>query len=286
MIAFITSVRHPLNSNSYPRVIELLDRTIKSVCRQTDPDFRVVVVCNEIPDLPPRDRVEFTKVDFPPPSCNTTAQTGLDAIRLDRGSKYFVGLLHAARFEPSHIMFFDADDYISRRIAAHVNENPDSDGWVIKDGYMYQEGSYFIRQLSDFHLWNGTCNILRFENLNVPRGLDTTVTQDEVTQRLDPFFLRGVLGSHPFTESYFNVLGKPLNPLLFCGAIYVTGTGENHSGLSKTSGNKRVDAAIAEDFGLPLVEFDARRYWSERAVQAAENVVVLGRRLWNIRGGG
>ena len=114
MLAFITSVRHPLNSNSYPRVIQLLDRTLSSVCRQTDRDFQVVVVCNEIPDLSSRDNVHFTKVDFPPPNRNASAETGLDAIRLDRGTKYFVGLLYAARFEPSHVMFFDADDYLSR----------------------------------------------------------------------------------------------------------------------------------------------------------------------------
>lgn len=264
MLTFITSVRHPHNSNSYERVVELLDRTLDSVCRQTDGDFHVLVVCNEVPELPERENVSFVKVDFPPPTRSEGAVTGLDAIRIDRGTKYFVGLLRAAELEPSHVMFFDADDYLSCRLAEHVNASPDANGWVIDKGYMYREGSYFIQELSAFHRWNGSCNILAFRLLNVPTDVSPTVTQEEIEDMLDPFFLRGILGAHPFTLNYYDVLGSPLERLPFRGAIYVTGTGENHSGYTSSSGQRRLDADIEAEFGIEAPQLDVRRYLGER----------------------
>ena len=50
MITFITSIRHPNNSIFYERVWDLLEATLYSVCSQTNGDFRVIVVCNEILD--------------------------------------------------------------------------------------------------------------------------------------------------------------------------------------------------------------------------------------------
>ena len=160
-----------------------------------------------------------------------------------------------------------------------MNGHPDSNGWVIKDGYIYRDGSYLIRKLSDFHLWNGCCHILRFEHLNVPHRLDPNITQDEVIGRLDPYFLRGILGAHLFTDSYFAIIGKPLERFPFRGAIYVTGTGENHSGLTKTFGGERIDATLTEEFGLPLVAFDPRRLWAERAAQAVEAGTAVANRV-------
>ena len=250
-----------------------------SVCRQDDPGFRVIVVCNDIPDLPVRSQVDFVRVDFPPPSRDTSAVTGLDAIRIDRGTKYFVGLLHAARFKPTHVMFFDADDYLSRRIAGYVNSHPGSHGWVIKDGYIYRDGSHFIQKLSDFHLWNGSCNILRFEYLDVPSDLVAPISQRDIIQRLDPFFLRGILGAHPFTDSYFDVIGKPLERFPFRGAIYVTGTGENHSGYSQAAGKERLDATLGDEFGLRLDDLDPSRLWAERAARAADKCIHAARRI-------
>lgn len=45
MFIFITAVRHPKTSASYERVESLLNRTLSSVCNQTDGEFRVIVVC-------------------------------------------------------------------------------------------------------------------------------------------------------------------------------------------------------------------------------------------------
>ena len=106
MIVFITSIKHPENSKSYDKVWALLNRTLSSVCNQIDRKFKVVVVCNRT--LPLEDKyktfeelIEFIEVDFSPVS-----QSGYDGIRIDRGTKYIVGLIAAKKYDPEYIMFF------------------------------------------------------------------------------------------------------------------------------------------------------------------------------------
>ncbi len=68
MIVFLTTVRHPVNSNNFEKVELLLNLTARSVLNQTDPDFRFVIVCNEIPDISVEDpRIVYHVVDSPPP---------------------------------------------------------------------------------------------------------------------------------------------------------------------------------------------------------------------------
>lgn len=69
MITFITSIRHPNSSHNYIRVWEILKKTLYSVCGQSNENFRVIVVANEIlDDFSDDNRIvntEFIEVDFP-----------------------------------------------------------------------------------------------------------------------------------------------------------------------------------------------------------------------------
>ena len=70
MLVFVTSVKHPNNSQSYEKVWRLLNNTLYSVCSQLDTDFLVVVVCDkQLPLFHHRELIEkyteFVEVDFP-----------------------------------------------------------------------------------------------------------------------------------------------------------------------------------------------------------------------------
>ena len=93
MLGFVTTVRHPLNSTSYDRVERLLEATLRSVCRQSDPDFCVVVVHNQLPKVELADnRVHFVQVGFPAPSEERTSRIDFSAHLRDKGTKYAVGI--------------------------------------------------------------------------------------------------------------------------------------------------------------------------------------------------
>jgi hypothetical protein len=60
-------------------------------------------------------------------------------------------------------MIVDADDCVSNRIAAFVNSHTDSNGWVLKNGYIYKEHDLVMRhERFRFNQLCGSCNILKF----------------------------------------------------------------------------------------------------------------------------
>lgn len=71
MIVFITSLKHPDTVASESTMIRLLERTLSTLEAQTDSDFRVIVVCHQIPQLSHTyPQAEFVLVDFPAPADN------------------------------------------------------------------------------------------------------------------------------------------------------------------------------------------------------------------------
>lgn len=261
MIVFITSLRHPDTANSYARVESLLDRTLNSVCNQTSRNFRVIVVCNQIPNLssiPPE--VEFVKVDFPPPSHLKGSKVNAVARAKDKGSKYVVGLLHASKYNAEYIMFFDADDLLSNRIVDYVESNSGNSGWYINKGYVYGDGGYLIKPKKQFHKWNGSSHIIRFELFNLPfELLGITPNQDLILKKVDNYLLTYILGNHQKTTEYFSNLGHPLQPLPFPGVVWVLDTGENNTGSGSISWGYPISKSLSKEFSLKLP--DKKLYW-------------------------
>ena len=251
MLVFITSIRHPRNSNSYLRVIRLLEQSLASVCAQTRPDFRVVVVCNEVPRLSERDRVDYVEVDFPPPSDLQKPTTGMSAIRIDRGAKYTVGLIHARQYSPDYIMFFDADDYISNRIVAFVKNYPRVHGWYFEQGYSYKQGSNRIELIDNFYKLCGTSHIFNQSLFDLPAALSVHSPLDSILSAIDPQYLNNMMGSHRVSRLIYSSRGFDLDRLPFPGAVWVLGNGENHSGLGGNSGNIPLTQDMIDEFQFP-----------------------------------
>ncbi|MDH3377678.1 MAG: glycosyltransferase family 2 protein [Gammaproteobacteria bacterium] len=250
MLVFITSIRHPRNCNSYDRVVQLLDQTLNSVCAQTSINYHVVVVANKTPDLVDRKNVHFVEVTFPPPSELEQPNTGMQAIRVDRGSKYVVGLIYAKRFMPDYIMFFDADDYISRRIVEFVEQNPTEDGWYFEHGYRYKYGSDKVTLLDEFNKACGTSHIIRYSLFEIPKELTVGSPLSSIEDKIDSRYLNFTLGSHRFARRQFREIGVTLSALPFPGAVWVLGNGENHSGKKGRPGDLPLTDRIREEFTL------------------------------------
>ena len=227
MIVFITSIKHPKNSKSYDHVWRLLSRTLASVCNQINQDFKVIIVCNHTLPLETKydQFVEFIEVGFPP-----VDQSGYDGIRIDRGSKYIIGLIAAKKHNPDYIMFFDADDYVGNDISLHANTHIGGNGWIINKGYTLA-GNKLRREEANFNKICGTSNILNYQLVMTEIYSDLTEEsgQDEILDKTDEYYLKFVIGSHKFAEPYFNKKGSPLSSFPNYAAVYVTGTGENHS---------------------------------------------------------
>jgi hypothetical protein len=255
MIAFITSLRHPLNCASYVRTGELLDRTLRSVCAQSDGGFTVLVVANRRPAVSCRDpRIEFVEVPFPPPGPGQGDSEPRAAVRMDKATKYVAGLVRARALGAGHVMFFDYDDFVHRDIAGFANATPAADGWYIDRGYVHWEGSGRITPVEAFRKLCGTSHILACRLFELPAALERAASREEILEAVGEFYLTNVVGSHNRIAEYFMEKGYSLRPLPFPGAIWSRGTGENAEpcrGFPSFAGRKVTDE-IRRDFRLDV----------------------------------
>ncbi len=206
---FIIPVKSAQISPSWEKFSKIFERTLKSVCQQTDQDFKVVVVCNEKPLTKfSHPNVYYHSVDFPPPTPEATKDfTGLHSPKeADKAKKIIAGLDYAKQFNSSHTMVVDADDCINRNIVSFIKKNSTTDGWYSKSGYVYKEGSKLIFKKTDkFNSLCGTSLIVKSE------------------------FVKGLITPDLFYQHAHRTLenGVKMSPLPFPAAVY-TINGENY----------------------------------------------------------
>ncbi|QLE58536.1 glycosyltransferase family 2 protein [Nostoc sp. TCL26-01] len=212
MLVFVIPLKSQQVSKDWDNVCQLFDRCLRSICQQTDANFRVVVVCHEKPDIQfTHPQVDYVQVDFPTPN-----QDYRDKMR-DRGKKVIVGVIYAQRFSAHHMMIVDADDCLNRRVAEFTNQHPDVNGWVFQKGYVYQENSSFIYyRKSHFYSWCATCNILKFDLCPLPSK------DDEYPDDLITYY-----NGHGQMAAVMQEKGLPLEDFPFAGTVYIIGNGEN-----------------------------------------------------------
>jgi len=173
MVTFLTSIRHPQNSINFAKVEALFEMSLRSVCAQTDPDFRVVVVANEQPRITFTDpRVTYHLVDFPCP------ERRVSTLFRDKGTKLISGMLAARQFKPDYFAFFDADDFVSRRIAQFVNSHQSDGGWFVDSGYVVNSRSWTTQRKSGLYRYCGTTLIPNAAQMYRLAHIDETVSAD------------------------------------------------------------------------------------------------------------
>lgn len=251
MLVFVIPLQSMTISKSWSRVSQLFERCIQSVCQQTSPHFRVIVVCNEKPDTTfKHPNFSYVEVDFPVP--DITSGTGMKIVsrkHTDKGRKLLRGLVAAQEFNPTYTMLLDADDLVSKRLAEFVHRHPQANGWFFNKGYLYTPGSYWIyKKSSGFHTMCGSCNIIRNDLNQIPEH---------------PEYNRGY-AYYKFYIDHAKVIevlaeaGAPLEPMPFLGSVYVVQTGENiyfnssrlYQGIGRYINYRLVTRSLKEEFGL------------------------------------
>ncbi len=243
MTLFLVAVPHPLSCRSYSRTVSLLEDTLRSVCAQLNPDFHVIVICNERPPVGfDHPSVEYLLVDFEPVPSARVAGIRIDAgsgfqirfsdrhIRTDKGCRFFMAIQHARGLRPSHVMFVDNDDFVSNRISDFVQGHRVEHGWFLRDGYLYSSGSSRMAAMPNFNRKCGSGEILPFEPLLWREELPTDATKSDILARVDNYYIKRILGGHRRAPFYFARRGRPLRALPFPGAVWHVNHGANYSG--------------------------------------------------------
>ena len=246
MLTFIMPLKSPAVCRDWSYVSRVAERSLKSVCRQSDGAFQLLLVCHRRPDTDfTHPSLTVIEEDFPVPGPSNEERMA------DKSRKIWRGLVAARKNTPGHIMFVDADDCVSRRLASFVAAHPEGNGWFFDRGYLHDQGSRWVLRKRDFHLLCGTSHLLRCQPQDLPAS---------VTERESDYWI-GCHG-HPEMASFMQTRGTPLAPLPFFGAVYNTATSESYSGtamlkwrgrrvlLDKILNSRPLTATIRDEYGL------------------------------------
>lgn len=222
-LTFIIPVRHQDNAKDWSRLRANLSQTLASISNQTADRWKAIVVANEGADLPALPRnVEALRVTFPPNTLhekgNATREEFLEAFRIDKGRRVLAAMVAAEK--TSHFMIVDDDDLVSSRLADFVARNSASNGWVIKQGYIWTDQGSVLFAHADLNGLCGSTLIVRSDLYELPAA-----ASDWPDDRI-----KKMLGSHRQIANHLSQAGTPLEPLPFPGAIYRIGHAGNHSG--------------------------------------------------------
>lgn len=217
MLAFVVPLMSRTMSKDWMQTTHYLEQTLKSICNQTSEKFVALVVCHEKPIVSfTHPNVRYVEVDFKLKLSDKDRIEGCGSVmeikRTDKGRKILKGYKEAQQYKPTHVMFSDADDLVSRRLAGLCEIHPKGKGWAIERGYRYNTGSRWIyRKRKQFHVECGTGFIIRNDLIPAPelpeydRGFDYY-----------RFFI-----NHMYIKEKMLRAGNPLETLPFPGAIYV-----------------------------------------------------------------
>lgn len=164
MIVFAIPLRAKETAKNWKEVETRFWDTIRSIFNQEGEDYRVIVACNEIPekaDVVYDERLEFIELDMPIP---------MEWIEMAR-DKFWKLTEIAVRIREIlemqkhpekgiYVMPVDADDLLNCKIAKWCEKHPDENGFVSKDGYVWENGKPYFRTYKGMHTYCGSCNII------------------------------------------------------------------------------------------------------------------------------
>lgn len=213
MLTFVIPVKSERVSSDWTKFCQLFERTLISVCNQTDRNFKVIAVCHETPKIEfNHQNISFLNVDFDPPIPRESEPRERITKRreIDKGEKIKLGVAYAKEhFNTDYIMTVDSDDFISNRIAAFVNNTGKNEsGWYVKRGYIYLEGKNFLFSTQKFSDLCGSSIIVKPDLIKHFFGTDAVF----------------------YFDHKLKVLNGTIELAVFpiAGGIYSMSNGENH----------------------------------------------------------
>ena len=268
MIGFIVPIKPKKASKNWEFDNVLFERTIKSICAQTYIQFKVIVVYNDKPTST-FNHGNIVYVSIPLPEVKSNQIEDLDYVlkyydinyaekMFDKGRKITYGANVAINLGCDYIMAIDSDDLISNKIAEFIETHKASNppGWVIKKGFIYNEGSNYLIKKHDIQNVNGSTHIIRKDLIEI----------SDFNKNI--FWNYNLFEAHGYT--YFRIRDFHKEFLLDCpffGIVYII-SGNNYSNISRimnTAGLKKIirfifrasflTQKIKKEFGLYELKF-------------------------------
>jgi len=231
ILTFGIPLRSSRSCADWKRVSELLQHTLDSVFRQSDPRYRVLICGHEFPNLPELAdrRVELIRTKWSPPPTK--------GFQRDKHLKRFVMGLRLRSLGGGFFMQLDADDLVHKDLAAAALAPGRERGCIIARGYALDYANKIIAPVPgawpvELDRICGSTAIVYYEPDEIPDEMPTNPRASEL--RTSHKFADD--STHPSVWQASAEYGKPLVALPFPAVIYVVNTSENISFVRERKG--------------------------------------------------
>ncbi|AFY37885.1 hypothetical protein Lepto7376_1542 [[Leptolyngbya] sp. PCC 7376] len=210
-VAFVIPLKSEEVSKDWNVTIALLLRCLESIFNQSSNSFDVYLSCNSFPYISSSEKLHIIEHDYPIP---TTWDDG----HKDKYQKIYRALIEVQKNAPCYVMKLDADDLLHQNLVQFVTTDG-KEGYYIENGYTYVDGKKWIQKLPQFHNLCGSSNLIRVTPQELPYSMNKKGKKFDI-----------MLCGHNIFEEFYRSKGKDIARIPFRAGIYISGSGENHSG--------------------------------------------------------
>jgi hypothetical protein len=233
-IAFAISLKSKTVSQNWDNVQSNLAKTLRSILRNTDQNFCIVIAGHEKPNIEEMQhrRVKWLTVNFQPPS--STHGFSSDKIR----KRKVIGMYLRKIGFSGYFMPLDADDWVHYRLVEYVRSQPARVALILKSGVMVNlvRKEVWLRK-HRFYIGCGSSAIFYLSKKEFPLSLKKRGSRKETFQV--------VLKAHGKVFRNLRKINKPYKLVKFPLITWVLGHGDNISMLQ----GKKNNSISAKNYG-------------------------------------
>ncbi|HEX8546941.1 MAG TPA: glycosyltransferase family A protein [Cytophagaceae bacterium] len=211
-------------SDNWNLTSKLLDETLTSLRNQSLQNFKVIIVCHELPDISAENKniAQFLQCDFElrshKPGQEITHYKQIDYI-LDKNRKISYGLEAIQSRDIEYFMVLDADDLVHKDFVKYIMDTKDPNGYIVHLGYQYYTDLEKVVDRNDIDKICGSSTVLHESLVPIP----SKITDESMT--IIPWcFL-----CHSHMETHYSETKRLLHEIPFPSVLYKLGHGQNAS---------------------------------------------------------
>jgi hypothetical protein len=233
-IAFAISLKSKAVSQNWDKVQSNLAKTLRSILRNTDQNFCIVIAGHEKPEITEMQdrRVKWLTVNFQPPS--STRGFSRDKLR----KRQVIGMYLRKIGFFGYFMPLDADDWVHYRLVEYVRSQPTRVALIMKAGVIINlvKNEVWLRK-NRFYIGCGSSAIFYFSKSEFPLSLIKRGSRKET--------FHVVLRGHTKVFRNLRKINKPYKLVKFPLITWVLGHGDNNSMLK----GKKSNSISAKNYG-------------------------------------
>ena len=167
MVVFVTALKSATLCVDWRAHCALVEASLRSVFRQSNKHFQVVLVCHEAPvfTIPFDSRLCVIEAGYEPPERSTFSEA---AGSVDKFRKLQIAMAAAGQMAPGYVMMKDADDFVHKDLVNYVLSDAHPNGYRVNTGYVWPWRSRWVRSVDGFWQQVGTSAVVNARHIDFP----------------------------------------------------------------------------------------------------------------------